>query len=373
MNLEGEKMNVFTVIYLASFLMACVNYILNISLALFLAQVKQAGPFIVGLAGFTGNFAYTLIILLLARHSLKKKTPVFIYAPAGIALLYLLVRFSPLPLIFPFLFIAGGLYAFFWPSVQKCFKEPGDELHIGIYNLAWSAGVICGAFSAGILYASNYTAPFIASCVLSVCAFSLLVFSKRDLLSIEGCSAKNEIEKKLPAGLIKEVRLLSFLHFFAVSSFFSLYPKLGLERNFSPQFIGSVAGILLICRFVVFSLLIDKPMILHPAKFIFSCFLFFISCCLIGLGSHPYVVIVGVVILGASGAVSYHNSLLMHIKHGMKTEIHEGIIGAGAFTGALVMGLLGQVLNLPAAFAVVGGGILLTGIWHSRKYLLRRA
>ncbi|MBN1445594.1 MAG: MFS transporter [Candidatus Omnitrophica bacterium] len=365
-------MNVFTVIYLASFLMACVNYILNISLALFLAQVKQAGPFIIGLAGFTGNVAFTAGTLLLARYSQRKKTSVFIYVPAGIALLYLLIRFSPMPLIFLFLFIAGALYAFFWPAVQRCFKEPGDELHIGIYNLAWSGGVICGAFSAGMLYALNYTAPFITAFILSACAFFLIVLSRAELLALNKYSEKEESEKRLPAETVKEVRLLNFLHFFAASSIFFLYPKLGLERGFSPQFIGSAAGILLICRFVVFSLLIDKPMIMHPARFIISCFLFFVSCCLTGLGGQPYAVIAGVAILGASGAVSYHNSLLMHIKHGLKTEIHESIIGMGALSGALVTGLLGQILNLPVAFVLVGAGILLAGVWHSRKYLSRR-
>jgi len=93
----------------------------------------------------------------------------------------------------------------------------------------------------------------------------------------------------------------------------------------------------------------------------------------VGLGKHPYTAIAGAGIIGASGALSYHNSLLMHVKHGLKTEIHEGIIGAGALSGSLATGLLGQIINLPSAFVIVGGGILITGVWHSRRYIFKSA
>ena len=365
-------MSIFTAINIASFLMACAGYILSISLALFLAQVKESGPLIVGLAGFAGNLAYTVVTFLLAWRSIRKRNPVFIYATAGIGVLYMLMFFSPIPVIFLLLLITGALYAFFWPSMQESFSGSVDELKIGIFNLFWSAGVICGAFSAGFLYVISPLVPSLIILLLALPAFFLLISRKKELLLMK-IYAEVDVNREVPMpGIIKEVRLLNFLHFFAVSTVLYLYPKLGLERHFSPQFIGSIAGILLISRFITFSLLIDKTILLHRAIFGVSCTLFFIGCSLAGLATNQYAIIAGVVILGVAGAFSYHNSLLMHIKYNLKAEIHESLIGAGLFTGALTAGFLGQVFNLPVAFVTIGGGIFLAGLWHSRMFLSGR-
>jgi len=59
----------------------------------------------------------------------------------------------------------------------------------------------------------------------------------------------------------------------------------------------------------------------------------------------------------------------MHIKYNLKTEIHECVIGAGLFAGSLVAGLLGQILNLPVAYTIIGTFTLLVGLLYSRHYL----
>ncbi len=359
------------VIYLVAFLMACGVNALNISMAMFLADVKASGPLIIGLAGFIGNLAVSATAFSLARHPVKNRKNIFIYVPAGAAILYLLLLFSSIPLIFSFLFLAGILYAFFWPSLQSCFGNAKDNFSIGIYNISWSGGVICGALLSGVLYAVNPKAPFILALVLALSAFLILISRKRQLLALK--ENPPELEKArgtFSPKIVHEIRFLSFMHFFAVSSIFYLYPKMGLNLGFSPQFIGASLAILLVCRFVSFSLLIDKPLLLHPARFIISCTLFFISCFLTGIAGHQHTIIIAVAILGITGAFSYHNSLLLHIKHGFKTEIHEGIIGAGACAGALSAGLLGEIFNLSAAFIIIGAVILVSGMWQSRGYLM---
>ncbi len=361
----------FPAIYLASFLVACTGNLLSISLALFLAQVKQSGPLIIGLAGFSGNFAATLTTFTLARYSPKKRGLIFFVAPAGIGILYFIVPFVPVPAIFLFLLTGGVLYGFFWPSIQKCFSGADDELRIGVFNLSWSAGVIIGSFSAGMIFALNPRYSFIISLLFSLCASGAVLSRKKYLACVTGNLAGADKMESLPVTTIKDVRLLNFLHFFASSSIYFLYPKLGLIRGFSPQFIGSIAGIFLSARFITFFLLMDKPMLLHPARFVISCTIFLISCCLVGLGGAPCLVILGVLMLGVAGAFTYHNSLQMHLKYGLKTEIHEGIIGGGTFLGALIAGALGQIFDLPTAYVIIGMGIFFVGLWHSRSQLTR--
>jgi MFS family permease len=350
--------------------MAWGGNLLGISLSLFLAQIKQCGPFIIGLAGFSGNFIYTLTTFLLSRHSLKNKT-VFIYTTIAIGISYFLIIFSPVPLIFVLLLLGGVFFAVFWPSVQGCFVSTDDDLKIGIYNLFWSGGVILGTFSSGFIYSLSPYVPFFVTLFLSVVAFCILI-SKKSQLS--GLDIKRPLSDKtkepISPALVKEIRMLNFLHFFAWGSLFYLYPKLGLLRDFSPQFIGSVIGILLISRFVTFFLLMDKPLILHPARFILSSLFFFIGCVLVGLGKQPFIILTAAIILGITGAFSYHNSLLIHIRYNLKTELHECIIGAGLFSGSLIAGLLGQLFNLPLAYVIIGTFILIVGLLYSRHYLL---
>jgi MFS family permease len=359
----------FPVIYLASFLTAWVGNLVSISLSLFLAQVKQSSPLIIGLAGFIGNAAYTVTTFTLIRHPFRQKIPFFVLVPAASAIFYLLMPFSPVPVIFSFLLFIGIFLAFFWPAVQMCFARSDDELKIGIFNVSWSAGVILGTFSAGFIFALNPRTSFFIASFITLLSFILLFSNRNKLTSVRTDTEITGEKLTLNRETIFEIRLLNFLHFFATSSIFFLYPKLGLVRGFSPQFIGSVVGIMLISRFFTFFILMDKPIILHPARFIVSCLLFFISCCLAGLGRSPYVVVAGVMILGFAGAFSYHNSLLMHIKYRLRTEMHESILGAGTFSGALTAGILGQIFNLPVAYVIIGAGIFLVGIWHSRSYL----
>jgi MFS family permease len=361
----------FTVIYLASFLMAWLGNLVSISLSLFLAQVKQSSPLIIGLAGFIGNVAYTVTTFTLVRHPFKQKIPFFVLVPAASAAFYFLMPFSPIPVIFSFLLFGGVFLAFFWPAVQMCFARSADELKIGVFNISWSAGMILGTFSAGFIYAFNPRTSFFIASFLALLSFVLL-FSNRNKLTPVSIGTEIVGEKlTLNRETIFEIRLLNFLHFFATSSIYFLYPKLGLIRGFSPQFIGSVVGIMLASRFFTFFILMDKPIILHPARFVISCSFFFISCCLTGLGKSPYAVVAGVVILGFTGAFSYHNSLLMHIKYRLKTEMHESILGAGTFSGALAAGILGQIFNLPAAYVIIGAGIFIVGLWHNRSYLMQ--
>ena len=108
--------------------------------------------------------------------------------------------------------------------------------------------------------------------------------------------------------------------------------------------------------------------ILYPFRFVISCALFCLGCLMFGQNISRYC-IHGVIIMGSTGAISHHNSLLIHLNYNLKTEMHEGINSAGLFCGSLIAGILGQVLNLPSAYTIIGLLILIVGLIHSRKTL----
>jgi len=354
----------YTSIYVAAFLMDFINSSVSIALSLFLAEVRGSSALIIGLAGFVAGFSYTATTFLKAHFFSNKRNRWFIYTPLGAGILYFLLFLVPVPVVLILLLFAGFLYGIFWPSIQYCFSGEAGQKKIGIFNLCWSGGIICGSFLAGHMYAFRPGAPFILALMLGLIAMSALSIQKKNISRLNSLPSGSSREIKAPLMGIIEIRLLSFFHLTVVGAIMFLFPKLGLERSFSPQIIGIMFGTLLLCRFLTFAILRKKSILLHRFSFLISCFFFSAGCSLAGLSPHPVPILAGMIIIGITGAFSYHNSLILHIKYNLPTEIHEGIIGAGLFLGPLLAGFLGYVLNIPSAFLIISILIFLAGLIH---------
>ncbi len=355
----------FTSIYISAFLMDFINSLVSISLSIFLAEIKKSSPMIIGLTGFMSGVSYTATTFLKARFFANRKTLWFIYTPIIAGLIYFSLFFISVPLILVMLLFAGFFYGIFWPSIQYCFSSESAQKKIGIFNLCWSGGVILGSFMAGYIYAFNAQAPFTVALILGLIATVSLYINKTNIMYLNHFPTNTNVKIKAPILDIIEIRLLSFFHLMAVGAIMFLFPKLGIERSFSPQLIGIMFGMLLLFRFLTFILLTGKHILLHRYTFLLSCFFFAIGCCLTGLSHYPFGILAGMILIGITGAFSYHNSLTLHIKYGLPTEIHEGIIGAGLFFGPLLAGFLGYIFNIPTAFLTIGIFIFLTALIYT--------
>jgi len=355
----------FNSIYIAAFLMDFINSSVSIALSLFLADIKGSSSLVIGLAGFAAGFSYTATTFLKARFFSGIKTSWFVYTPAIAGIIYLSLYFIPVSLILMFLLFAGFFFGIFWPSIQYCFSGEGGQKRIGIFNLCWSGGIICGSFMAGHLYAFSPLAPFTTALVLGAIATAALSVKKRGIIHLNSILRQNGPSTNASSRDIFEIRLLSFFHFTAVGAIMFLFPKLGLERSFSPQLIGIMFGILLLFRFLTFILTRKQGMLIGRYTLISSCMLFSLGCSLTGLSPYPSVILSGMIIIGVTGAFSYHNSLLLHIKYNLPTEIHEGIIGAGLFLGPLLAGFFGYILDIQTAFLIIGIMIFASGLVYS--------
>ncbi|HNS32942.1 MAG TPA: MFS transporter, partial [bacterium] len=363
----------FQSIYITSFLMSFMNCLISVSLPMLLAESMHSSSFIIGLVGFAGNFLYTIVAFLQPRFSLRKKLILFIYTPAGAGLCYIALPFVSLPLIFGFFLIASYCYAIFWPSMQHCFTGSEGDKKAGIFNLTWPTGLICGAIFAGKAYSLDARIPFIFAVPVAILSLLLLLGQKKNILSMKPVDEKSKANK-MPSSafLVKEVRTLHYIHFMASGAIMFLFPKLALARGFSPSLIGNIFAILLFSRLATFFILRKKPLLLHPYRFFISSFLFCTGSCMIGLGTHPAMVISGTVIIGITGAFSYHNSFLLHLNYGLPVSTHEALVGAGCFTGPLLVGTMGHIFNLPAAFFIMGIIILSAGICFNAFMIFRK-
>ncbi|MCK9266057.1 MFS transporter [bacterium] len=352
----------FISIYIAAFIMDFLNTSISVALSMFLHEVKGSSPLIIGVAGFVAGFSYTATTFLKARFFSQKKTNWFIFIPAIAGLIYWSIYYLSVPLIFFMLVLAGLFYGIFWPSIQYCFSSKEGEKRLGFFNISWSAGTIFGSFLVGILYALNKKAPFKAALILGLIGMLGLYFKRHRIT--KPTVIQNDFSDYLKAPLEKiiEIRLLSFLHLTSVGAIMFLFPKIGLERNFSPQLIGIMFGSLLLFRCLAFGVLTKKSLVLHKHSFLYSCVLFSLGTIMVGLSPYPAIVFLGMFIIGITGAFSYHNSIVLHIKHNLPTEIHEGIIGAGLFIGPLLAGFLGHILNMLISFVIMSIMVLLTGL-----------
>jgi len=357
------------IIYIGSFFIASINYAVNISLPIYLTEKFYASTLQLGIAGFTGNFAYTLTVFIFSKFHSFRKFPWFIYACFGIGILYLLLTFynSLFPLFFTLLLL-GFFYGRFWPSLQSYFSSSREGSSISTFNLSWSAGVIAGALFAGNIYSRHANLPFFLSGALALIVFILFFSQKKGIVShFHFTLAQKNPEKVVDSAEVKNVRFLNFLNFFVVGAVVFLFPRLALDLNFSLPLIGRIIATILICRFITFLLLKKFSLFRNPAIFLISCFALFVSCVLIGIGKTPYVHLIGMVLIGIFSTFAYHNSILLHLRANFPMEIHEGVLGAGLFSGPLIVGIIGHLLNLQWAFIIVGTGILIVGIFGSRK------
>ncbi len=357
---------IYYLLIFSAFIVATGNYLVNISVPIFLTENLNATRFEIGVAGFAGNFGYTIMTLFLSNLLFKnKKLFLVVYSPILIGISYLILPHLPIYLFFSLMFFIGLFYARFWPSLQTWFRNAPVRF-IGNFNLAWSFGVIIGSFISGYLYSNGKFLPFLISGILCILVGVLITYKKRDIYSLN-IDNKKKIEKNRKKFKIREIRYLNFMNFFTVGVMFFIFPRYALELKYSPSFISQMISVILITRFTGFFILKKKSFINSKYILPVSSFCLFLIYSLLGLFKTPSYFILSFIILGGLNSLLYHNSLIAHLEGGYRTEIHEGIIGAGLLAGSLIAGFLSQILNFKITFLLLGIIFLIIGIFSSSK------
>jgi len=359
-------MMIYYLLIFSAFIVATGNYIVNISVPIFLTENLNATRFEIGIAGFVGNSGYTIMTLFLSHLLFKnKKLFLLVYSPILIGISYLILPHLSIYHIFSLMFFIGLFYARFWPSLQTCFRNAPVRF-IGNFNLAWSFGVIIGSFISGYLYLNGKFLPFLISGILCILAGVLITYKKRNIYSLD-IETKEKKEKNGKRFNIKEIRYLNFINFFTFGVMLFIFPRYALELEYPPSSISQMISVILITRFIGFFILKKKSFI--NSKYILSAssFCLFLIYFLLGLFKTPPYFILSFTILGGLSALLYHNSLIAHLEGGYRTEIHEGIVGIGFLSGSLIAGFLSQILNFKIAFLSLGIVFLLINVFYTLK------
>jgi len=341
-------------LYFAAFIIEFTGVMLGILIPLFLTEKLMASRFEVGFAGFTLSFAYTLTTMITAKFTSKKRGYDFIYTPFLIGISFIILPFLQKIYFILVLFFIGIFYGRFWPSLQNRLRYFNDPKITGNFNISWSMGAIFGTFFTGFFYTFGHKFPFIVSCILCFLVSAGFISFRKTKYELKGKKDANKHKQIFQERIIFDIRIANFLSFFVIGALSSLFPRYGLELKISPPLISSILTSVIVFRSISF-FLIRKKDLLHSDRllFIFS-LIILISLILISTTKNYLIYIICFAFLGALSAILYHNSLIIHLKGGYPTEIHEAIIGAGLFIGPLVCGIIGQLFNLRIAFITVG-------------------
>ncbi|MCM8804443.1 MAG: MFS transporter [Candidatus Omnitrophica bacterium] len=356
------------IIYIISFLLSSSNYIVGLSIPLYLISKFSASPLILGIAGFLGNFSYTIFTYIFYRKRLKIHFPWFVISSILITFAYFsLTLIKSYIFFFLILFLNGIFYSRFWPSIQYFFSKNIEK--VDRYNLSWSIGTIFGTFISGYLFKMREFLPFMVG---SFFAFISFIISKINFKKFY------EFYKKLPEKFFvenkidrytKKIMFLNFINFFGIGGTLYLFPKLAKIIGYPSPLISNILTSLFLIRFFMFWIFSKIKVKFTNVILSISYILVFISLFFTGIIKVPFLHFIFISILGVSCALSYRITIITVIEKGYSTELNESIIGIGFFTGSLIVGILGQIFGIFNGFIL--SSILILIIFLFQKFLLK--
>jgi len=356
------------IIYIISFLLSSSNYVVSLSIPLYLISKFSASPLILGVAGFCGNFAYTIFAYIFYRLKWKMDFPWFIISSILICFAYFSLPFLPsYILFFLFLFMNGIFYSRFWPSLQYIFSKKTDN--VDRYNLSWSLGVIFGIFISGYLFKIKEILPFLTGSFFAFCGFIIGLINFRNFKTFYEKLPKEFFVKKKIDKWTRKIMLLNFVSFFGIGGTIFLFPKLAKSISYPSTLISNILTSLFIIRFFMF-FIFSKIKIKITGKTLFiSYFGVAFSLIFTGILKAPLFHSICISFLGITSAFSFRAGLMTVVEKGYSTELNESIIGMGLFTGSLILGVLSQIFGIFNGFIFSGSLIML--IFFLQKYLLK--
>jgi len=346
--------------------------------AILVVQLKgiklEASPFALGLLGAAQFVLYAPVCVISGRLSDRlgrrfvtvAASAVLLSAWGGMALARSVWQLLPLAVL------SGTGLALLWPPIEAWLADlAGDSVrllnrHIGLFNIAWTVGLMVGPLVAGHLWESYGEGVFlIAAGTALVCL----------LLALLTPTAPTATEHADPPAQLPPQRVRWFLYMawvamavaiFARGMIGACFPKLAVSLGFSPRLLSVLLFALATGQGLAF--LVTRittvwqyrlwPLYLPP--------LAGLAMMLIGAFTRNVVIFAGsFAIVGAAVGLSYMCGITYALQagsegRGKRAGVHEAIMGLGLVAGPLLGGLAGQYVNLQAPF-LVGGAVFALG------------
>jgi len=349
----------------AAFLMDLATGAIGIALQ-FMGKRLQATPLELGLIGTCSAATYTIGCLISGRLSDRFGRKLSLsFACVGAACGWAFMPHSTQPWELMVLGAwSAGCMAFFWPAYQAWMAEltvggrRQFNRNIGMFNLAWTLGLMTGPVVTGALWPLGPRTVFWSIIGLGVCGLLLVLSTPQQVASAGAINEDDDYERAHP--LAEALLRLAWIAAFAACAVGALirttFPNLGLTIGYSPVTVGVLVACFHFGQVITFlaARATDKwqnrrwPLAVGLAVAALA------MLCAFAFRTKP-VYAVAFALCGSAQAVAFVASQFYTL-HGRKegrgrvAGFHEAVVGAGFLTGPLIGGSVAQHFSLEAPY-----------------------
>jgi len=238
----------------------------------------------------------------------------------------------------------------FWPAVQAWLSEEGDpgELPhaIGVFNMAWSAGLTVGPLLSAWLRQVGLRAPFYAAAAGYLSVAMLVCALRRP----DGGGQQEQVaQAPIPPGTARRLLYVAwtcnFASWFMSNAVKTLFPKLAKDMLLSETTLSWLIFSIGLAQLAAFAA-IWRGRWWHYRLWPILAFqaLGAAGMALVLVGQATPVLALGMLMAGAMTGMTYYASLFYSLRvpgggRGLRTGVHEAFVGAGILLGPLAGGL----------------------------------
>jgi len=332
--------------------------------------------------GAISAFCYSVLCLVAGSVSdrIGRKATAAL-ACAGLATAYVLAGLAgDIGRLLVLSILSGASGAFFWPAIQAWIADLSGRgrqrlaRRLGLFNVAWSAGLAVGPTYIGFVWASgaalglSQRIAFWSTAGLVLLIAAIVLVTRTRPLDPDPIADENHDEARVhphQASLLFGARVGTFASWFAVGVIISLFPKLAEVLGYDERVRGLLASCYHVGQLGLFVLA------LRPGTWQFRRWPLVVALWLSLVGMLSLVwarspLHFGLVFAaaGACASVAYTASLF-HSLHGRVEDrgklagIHEAVLASGSFLSPLIAGFLAEYISLRAPFVLVA--VILAG------------
>lgn len=280
--------------------------------------------------------------------------------------------------------LSGSGLALIWPPIEAWLADlSGDSArllnrNIGLFNIAWTAGLMVGPLIAGYLWKAHGEGVFVVAGGTAV--FCLLVA----LLTPTAPPAEAHVAppEHVDEGLVRSFLYVAWLGLigctFARGMVGGCFPNLGRSLAYSEPLIGTLQTVMAAGQFTAF--LVTRMTRVWQYKLA----PLWVSVVAAGLSmlatlytDQPWVFAVTLFVAGAALGVTYMAGITYALSagpegRGKRVGFHEGIMGIGLVSGSFLGGQIAQRLGLHSPFGLAAALFALgivgqVAVWLGRK------
>lgn len=277
--------------------------------------------------------------------------------------------------------LSGCGLALLWPPVEAWLADlSGDSArllnrNIGLFNVAWTGGLMVGPLLAGQLWDSYGEGVFVVAGGTGLVCLLLAVFTPTAPPAGEHILPPAHVDPRLLRTLMYMAWLGMIGGCFARGMIGGCFPKLGDSLDYPKALIGRLQFVLAAGQFVAFMITRQTRQWQYKLVPLYASVGAGAMAMLAALWTtNPLVFAASFAITGAALGVTYMAGITYALQigpvgRGRRVGFHEGLMGVGLVSGSSLGGLVAQEMGLSAPFGLaalifVVGGVAQVLVWR---------